>query len=66
MAVLITATRKHLRDRPRTMSYQHICQETGLTVGWLVDFASNEDRDFGCEKVERLYAFLTGKQLEVK
>lgn len=63
--VLTATTREHLRQRPRTLSYQIIFQDTGLTVAWLTDFASNTTREFSCDKVEKLYAYLTGKQIKV-
>lgn len=63
---LATTTRELLRTRQRIISYKKIFEDTELSVSWLTDFANNTDRDFGCDKVETLYVYLTNTSLKLE
>jgi hypothetical protein len=58
---LLRRTQRLLRNRPRTVTYEHIATETKLGVRWLQQFAGNKIEDPGVRKVETLYHFLAAK-----
>lgn len=62
---LVEVTRELLQKRPRSTTYTMIEAATGLSTAWLTDFISDRDRDFGVNKVEHLYTYLTGEKLDV-
>lgn len=62
---LAALTRQLLQDRPRSKTYSIIALETGLSEAWLDDFNRNTGRDFGVNRVESLYIYLSGKKLEL-
>lgn len=64
-STLIKKTRELLQNRPRTVSYAMIADDTGLTLRWIQEFATNTDADYGACRVEQLYIYLSGKQLAV-
>lgn len=51
-------TRALLIERPRTLTYEEIAENTGLSVAWLRDFASGRRSNPGICHVEILYTFL--------
>jgi hypothetical protein len=42
-----------------------VAAATGLTYSWLVSFASDRMRNPSVNKVQKLYEYLTGKQLKL-
>ena len=56
---LLDKTLQLVRNRPRTMTYDHIASETGLKKAWLEAFAAGRIPDPGVRKVETLFAFLS-------
>lgn len=65
--VLIAHTRNLLLQRPRSLTYEQIARDTDLNVRWIAALAqcADKDADFGAHKIERLYTYLSGKQLEL-
>jgi hypothetical protein len=62
---LAAKTRELLQNRPRTLTYPKIYADTGITEAWLSDFVGDSNRDYGINKVELLYTYLTGTNLEL-
>ena len=56
---LLEQTLQLVRNRPRSMTYDHIAAETGLKKTWLEAFAAGRIPDPGVRKVEALHAFLS-------
>jgi len=54
-----------LQDRPRKMSFQDISDATGISKAWLSKFSSGGINDPGVMITCTLYAYLTGKPLEL-
>lgn len=52
------ATRELLIERPRTLTYEEISKDTGLSVAWLRDFASGRRQNPGICTVQALYSYL--------
>lgn len=65
MSLLVARTRELLANRPRTLTYAHIEEASGLSVRWLEAFAGSKMKDPSCVKVETLYELLAGKKLDV-
>ncbi len=61
---LVTRTRELLKacERP----YIEIYGETKIQPSWLTAFASDRIPDPSVNKIETLYCFLTGSQLELR
>lgn len=59
-------TRKLLNDRPRSVTFAKIQKETGLTESWLKMVASGSIKDPSVNLVEKLYVYLSGKQMGVE
>jgi hypothetical protein len=65
-------TRPTLRERTydllRTRSFQtsvgKICRETGLSRGFVEDFSRGRTKDPSADRVQVLYEYLSGRQLE--
>lgn len=55
--------RKLLSNRPVHMGYKEIASATGLTYGWIQSFAKGGGKDYGANKVQKLYEYLAGKPL---
>lgn len=51
-------TRALLANRPRSLEYKTIADETGLSVAWLRAFAAGQADNPGVVSVETLYTFL--------
>lgn len=62
---LANKTWEHLRARSRLVTYAHISEATGVSVRWLEAFAACQVKDPSCAKVELIYEFLTGAELDV-
>lgn len=45
-------------NRPRTITYDKICADTGLKKNWLERFAQGQIPSPGVEKVEALFNYL--------
>uniref|UniRef100_A0AAU6VZU6 Endonuclease n=1 Tax=Pseudomonas phage Pavpe01 TaxID=3138545 RepID=A0AAU6VZU6_9VIRU len=52
-------TRQLLKNRPRTLAYETIAAETGLSVPWLRAFAAEQSDNPGVVYVETLYVYLS-------
>lgn len=52
-------TRQLLNDRPRTLDYDRIASDTGLTAAWLKAFARGQAENPGVVSVETLFVYLT-------
>ena len=64
-SILANATLDLLKNRPRTITFKIISEETGLSDGWLREFVSGRKKELGVVKVERLYTFLSKKQINL-
>jgi hypothetical protein len=62
---LTERTRNLLRSRPRHMTYQHICEATGLDLHWVRSFGASMSQDSACGKVQILWEHLTGRTLDI-
>lgn len=62
---LFEKTKQLLKERPRTLEYKDVSQGTGIGVSWLKMFASDRIQDPSVNTIERLYRFLSGKDLEL-
>jgi hypothetical protein len=60
---LLTHTRELLRNRPRTITYAHIEQDTKLNRAWLVEFSSGRSDHCSVVYVETLYEYLSGRNI---
>lgn len=52
-------TRQLLNERPRSLNYDRIAKDTGLTVAWLRAFATGTSDNPGVVYVETLFIYLT-------
>lgn len=62
---LYEKTKKLLAERPRTLELKQIAQETGIGFSWLRMFSAGNIKDPSVNTVERLYRYLSGKDLEL-
>jgi hypothetical protein len=46
------------------MTYHQIAAQTGLEMAWLRSFGAGDSLDSQCNRVQRLWEFLTGRELE--
>lgn len=60
---LMQRTRELLKAS--TMPYPDIFKATNIPDNWLYRFACDKVKDPGVNRVEALYAFLSGRQLEL-
>lgn len=61
---LLLETRKLLINRPRTLTFNKINVDTGLTISWLNNFCSSkDDAEYGVNKIQTLYEYLSDKPL---
>lgn len=58
-------TRQLLCDLNKSKTYKDIAAEVGLSVGWVEAFGQGKSDDPGVTKVERLYVYLTKRQLNL-
>ena len=54
-----------VRAVPRSVTLQQIADEAGLPAAWLSAFARGEIDNPSVCRIERLWEYLTGRQLEV-
>lgn len=54
-----------LRERPRSMTYKKIAEDTDIPEGWLKVFAGGNIDDPSVNRVETLYNYLSGQPLNV-
>lgn len=52
-------TRQLLNERPRSLDYDRIAADTGLTVAWLRSFARGTSDNPGVVYVETLFVYLS-------
>jgi hypothetical protein len=64
MSQFIEETNALLVNRPRSLTYQRICAETGLTYHWLSKFASGAIPDPGARRLEVLRDYLLKARAE--
>lgn len=62
---LTARTRELVELRPRTVTYAHIEQATGVSARWIEAFGKNRVKRPCCDSVEAVYVFLSGKSLDV-
>lgn len=62
---LYKKTLELIKNCPRTLSYQSIADNTGLTKHWIEKFAQGKIKNPGVQNVQKLYEFLTGQKLEL-
>lgn len=61
---LLTATRKMLRERPKSLTLDKIISDTGLKRTWLNTMLSeNESVEPSVIKVQKLFEYLSGEKL---
>lgn len=60
-SILANTTLDLLKNRPRTLTIENIASDTGLTVGWLLDFAGERTRHPSVIRIEQLYNYLAKK-----
>lgn len=56
--LFLEQTQTLLRRAPRTLTLTKIAKETGLSVSWLSDFATDKLKDYGVKKVQLLHQYL--------
>lgn len=54
-----------VQNRPVHQTLKQISADTGLQLGWLKLFAQNKISNPSCNRVEKLYEYMTGKPLEL-
>lgn len=52
-------------NRPRDLTYEVIAEATGLDADWINAFRNGRIKDPGVSKVEKLYTFLSGRELDI-
>lgn len=57
------ATMRHLLNRPRTLEFKKIAEDTGLNKFWLESFAKGMIAHPSVVRVETLYEYLTGREI---
>jgi hypothetical protein len=62
---LLEATKKLYDKKPNSVSIKIISRHTGLTIGWLKDFARMKSPNPGVVWVEELYRYLSGKEVDL-
>ena len=55
---------RHLEATPK--SYAQIAKEIGVTERWVYYLADGRYDDPGVKKIQRLYTYLTGKEIKLK
>ena len=63
-SVFLNATIELLKNRPKSITYALIEEETELTKHWLdslIQRHSDDEIDFGIKKIETLYNYLSDK-----
>ena len=56
---LLTKTKELVENRPRTVTYAVINEETGLPIQFLQDLMANRLKDPGVRRIEILYKYFT-------
>lgn len=54
-----------VHNRSRKLTYDMIAKEIGENPNWIKKFSCGQISDPGVNKVEKLYVFLSGKELDV-
>lgn len=54
-----------VRNRPPSMTLKQLAQEAGVNLDWLKSFSSNRMKTPTVDNVERVYTYLSGKELEL-
>lgn len=52
-------------NRPKTLTYWQIYQDTGITPEWLRAFVNGRARAPSVDLVEKLYVYLSGDELDI-
>ena len=60
---LVTATQELLRERPVTLTFAKIAEDTGTAERFVASLARNESTDYAARKVQRVYEYLAKKPL---
>lgn len=62
---LTETTRELLINRPRTMTFYYIYEQTDIKKSWLAQFATGNIKEPSANTIQKLYEFLSGKKLEL-
>lgn len=54
-----------LKERPRHRTLARISMDTGIPFFWLEHFSKGRTKNPNCDTVEKLYIYLTGRELEL-
>lgn len=66
MSKLLQKTKRMLKHRDRTITLDHIVENTSLKRPWLDTMLYKDDQmDYSVRKVEELYTFLSKTELEL-
>lgn len=60
---LVTVTQELLRERPVTLTFAKIAEDTDNAERFIASLARNESTDYAARKVQRVYEYLTKKPL---
>ena len=60
---LVEHTRQLTINRSRTITIADIVENIDVSKGWLDSFVSGRTKDPGANAVQRLYEYLTGREL---
>lgn len=60
---LCLKTQEYLKTRPRQMRFKDVSEATGIPEAWLKMFGAGKIKEPSCPRVEKVYEFLTGKEL---
>ena len=54
-----------LDKRPRDLTLKTISEQTGISYWWLTHFSKRRNNEPGVNQVEKLYTFLSGRDLRL-
>lgn len=62
---LVLRTIDLLQSRPPELTYQTICEDTGLRYSFIRALARNSTEDYGANRIQILYEYLSKRKLEL-
>ena len=62
---LYNETLKLVRNKPRTLTYKQIADETGVGFWWLKEFAMGKYNNPHVRQTQTLYEYLSGNKLNL-
>lgn len=57
--------RDKLQTRPKGLTLKQIAEETGISFRWLRLLSTDKYQECSCVKLEQLYVYFTGRELEL-